>query len=203
MSNNKRINDTYSNKARAWNIVARSFYKLEEIDNKFNLFDSECRLVADIWCAPWSWLQYASKKFEDNRIKDWKIIWFDLKTVTLTLPHVTTYAQDITDKSAVESIFANHKIDSLDLIISDMAPDTIWMKDIDALRSVNLIEKTLRIYDRFLKEHGKFAIKIFMWPWFDDLVRDLKGIYWASSIIVFKPKACRKSSKETYIVKKK
>jgi 23S rRNA U2552 (ribose-2'-O)-methylase RlmE/FtsJ len=40
-----------------------------------------------------------------------------------------------------------------------------------------------------------------MWPWFDDLVKDLKARRWANRIRLFKPKSCRKASKETFIVK--
>jgi 23S rRNA U2552 (ribose-2'-O)-methylase RlmE/FtsJ len=63
------------------------------------------------------------------------------------------------------------------------------------------VMETIRIYETLLKKDGKFAIKVFMWPWFDDLVQYCRNIRWASSIKIFKPKACRKESKETYIVK--
>jgi len=83
-----------------------------------------------------------------------------------------------------------------------MAPDTIGMSDIDALRSVNLIEKTFWIYEKHLKPEGKFVIKIFMGPGFDEFVRLCKDIRGAKQIVVFKPKACRKASKETYVIKR-
>ncbi len=202
-SNNKWINDPYTNKARDKKLVARSYFKLEEIDKKFELFTTQTKTILDIWCAPWSWLQYCSQKVEELNVQDPSIIWFDLKRVTLNLPNVHPYEQDITDRDWVNAALAKHNVEQFDLIVSDMAPDTIWMKDIDALRSVWLIEKTLRIYEQFLVSGWKFAIKVFMWPWFEELVRELKDIYGNWSIQVFKPKSCRKSSKETYIVKKK
>lgn len=130
-------------------------------------------------------------------------MWFDLKRVMMTLPNTYAYEQDITDRDWVQTKLDDHNIESFDLIVSDMAPDTIGMKDIDALRSVWLIEKTLWIYEKYLVPDGKFAIKVFMWPGFEELVRDLKDMYGQWKIQVFKPKSCRKSSKETYIVKKK
>jgi 23S rRNA U2552 (ribose-2'-O)-methylase RlmE/FtsJ len=99
-------------------------------------------------------------------------------------------------------VFDELGITELDCIISDMAPDTMWRSDIDALRSVGLIEKTLWIYEEFLKEWWTFAIKIFMWPGFEELVRELKDIYGHSSIVTYKPKSCRKQSKETFIIKR-
>jgi len=202
---NKRRDDHYTLKAKAENILARSFYKLEEIDKKANLFTEDTKNVLDIWCSPGSRLQYVSKKLQTfpQDANDFpQVIWFDLKSSEVAMPYVYAYQQDITDTEWVETVLREHDIDTLDVIISDMAPDTIGNKEIDALRSIGLIEKTLWIYERFLKPDGKFVIKVFMWPWFDELVRWLKDKYGASHISVFKPKACRKASKETYILKR-
>lgn len=72
--------------------------------------------------------------------------------------------QDITQHAAVEKIFKQHKVSKFDLIQSDMAPNTMGLKDFDAMRSIGLLEQTLRIYKEFLKPDGKFVIKIFMGP---------------------------------------
>lgn len=202
----KRINNTYTNKARKEGYLARSIYKLEEIDQKFHFFDTGVKAVLDIGCAPWSRLQYVSKNLEakhKNRDKqnDPKIIWFDLKKVEIGMPFVHTYQQDITDHDAVRAILDAQEITHFDVILSDMAPDTMGTSDIDAMRSIGLIEKTLRLYEEFLAPNGVFAIKVFMGPWFDELVRDLKKQRWAGTVRLFKPKACRKESKETYIVR--
>lgn len=201
----KRRDDHYTQKAKAENILARSFYKLEEIDQKAKLFDEETETVLDIWCAPGSRLQYVSKKlqtFDRPADESPQVIWFDLKQSEVAMPYVYAYQQDITNVQAVEHILEEHHIDTVDVIISDMAPDTIWNKEIDALRSIGLIEKTLWMYERFLKPDGKFVIKVFMGPGFDELIRELKDQYGAGKISVFKPKACRKESKETYILKR-
>ena len=191
-----RNNDTHTRKARKEGFLARSVYKLEELDEKFRLFDETVNTVLDIWCAPGSWLQYVSSKLQNGQA-----IGLDIKEVKLNLPYVTTYQQDITDRTWVQNILEQHQIEKFDLIISDMAPDTIWTSDIDAIRSIGLIEKSLWLYEDHLKEWGKFAIKIFMWPWFEEFVRDCKEKRWGKNIRVFKPKSCRKKSKETYVVK--
>ena len=135
------------------------------------------------------------------QIKNPKIIWFDLKKVELNLPWVFTYEQDITDQDAVKSILKEHDIEQVDFIQSDMAPNTTGIKDLDAMRSVGLIEQTLRMYQTLLKPDGKFVIKIFMWPGFQEFVLQLKQIYGWSNIKVFKPKSCRRESKETFIIR--
>ena len=180
-SNNKWINDPYTNKARDKKLVARSYFKLEEIDKKFELFTSETKTILDIWCAPWSWLQYCSQKVEELWVKDPTIIWFDLKRVIITLPHTYPYQQDITDREWVSKALENHAIESLDLIVSDMAPDTIGMKDIDALRSVWLIEKNAsnlwKILSRLRKICHQSIYVTMIWrtcSWFERDVWKLK-----------------------------
>lgn len=199
MAKNMWVDDPYTNKARQEGYVARSVYKLEELDHKYHLFGPATTTVLDIWCAPGSWLQYVAKKLTWSHAQ---AIGFDLKPVEINLPHVSTYVQDITDREAVGRILAQEGIEQFDLILSDMAPDTGSQSDIDAMRSIALIHKTRWIYEKFLAPGGKFAIKIFMWPWFDQFVREMKDLYGASNIVVFKPKACRKWSKETYVVKR-
>ena len=197
MSN--RGNEHYTKKAKKEWYLARSAYKLMELDEKYHLL-GDIHTAIDIWCAPGSWLQYMASSIPQQ---EWvQIIWFDLKEVEIQLPWVTTYVQDISDVDGVGHILEQEQIQQVDLIVSDMAPDTIGMADIDAIRCIWLIEKTLWIYDTYLKDWGKFAIKVFMWPGFDELVSDLKTQYGASNIMTFKPKSCRPKSKETYIVKR-
>lgn len=112
-----------------------------------------------------------------------------------------TYQQDIQEQDKVKSILDDHQLTQVDVIISDMAPSTTGDKQTDALRSIALIESTMRMYKQLLKEDGKFVIKVFMGPGFDQLRDTCKQIFGPKAIKVYKPKACRKNSKETYIVK--
>jgi len=190
--------DFYFKKAKKEWYKARSVFKLEEIDKKFNLIKKRKKLnILDIWCATWSWLQYLSKV-------SWKwskLIWFDLKKTNLNLDKVFTYVQDATKLDEVEKILEEHKIDKFDIITSDMAPNTIWFKDIDGLRSMELIKSTLLIYEKYLSNNWKFVIKIFMGPGYDDFIKTLKQKYWWKNIKTFKPDSVRKISKEIYIIK--
>ena len=190
--------DHYFKKAKKEWFKARSIFKLEEIDNKFNLLDKKTIQVLDIWASPGSWLQYLAKEIKNtNR----KIIWIDLNPIDFNTFGVFAYEQDATDVEAVEKILESHHIKKLDLIVSDMAPNTIWVKDIDAIRSLGLIESTFPLYEKFLKEDGKFVIKIFMGPWFEEFLKKMKDIYGGKRIKTFKPQSVRKQSKEIYIIK--
>ena len=88
-----------------------------------------------------------------------------------------TYVQDITEQDKVNAIFTENGIEQVDFIQSDMAPNTIGDKETDAIRSIGLLEQTLRVYDKYLKPDGKFCTKIFMGPGFDEYVANLKKKY--------------------------
>jgi 23S rRNA (uridine2552-2'-O)-methyltransferase len=208
--------DHYFKKAKKKGLVARSAFKLEEIDEKYRIFDKNVTSVLDIWCAPGSWLQYAEEKLAfwvgsraskmhssqgDDQKDPYVVIGFDIKDVKLDLPYVYTYNQDIQDTAKVRDIIGEHGVRKFDVIISDMAPNTIGFRDIDAMRSIELLRMTLPLYENFLKTWWKAVIKIFMWPWFDEFISDFKKVVGSNNIKVFKPAACRKESKETYIVK--
>ena len=95
----------------------------------------------------------------------------------MQLPGMHTYVQDITEQDKVDAIFAENEIEQVDFIQSDMAPNTIGDKETDAIRSIGLLEQTLRVYDKYLKPDGKFCTKIFMGPGFDEYVANLKKKY--------------------------
>lgn len=193
--------DFYFKKAKKDWYKARSAFKLEEIQDKFSLISKTTKTVLDIWCAPGSWIQYTIWQLKKLGVKDYQVIGFDLKKVDLNLPGLKTYVQDVTEIEKVQTLLQNHQISAFDFIQSDVAPNTIGLKDIDAMRSIDLLEQTYRMYDQLLAPWGAFAIKIFMGPGFDEFVAKIKKRFWAKNIKLFKPQSCRANSKETYIIK--
>lgn len=196
-----RHQDHYFNKAKEQGYTARSAFKLEEIQNKFHLIDKNTKKVLDVGCAPGSWMQYTSKYLTDLWVKDFSILWFDIQQVKVRIPWATTYVQDIMDQEKLRELLVKHKMDQVDFIQSDMAPHTVGLQDIDAIRAFVLLEATLRLYTEILKPGGKFAIKVFMWPGFDEYIATMKKTFWWKNIKIFKPKSCRPESKEIYVIK--
>ena len=122
-------------------------------------------------------MQYTISLLQKMHVKDYQVFGFDLKKVEIQLPGMRTYVQDITEQDKVNVIFAGNGIQQVDFIQSDMAPNTIGDKETDAIRSIGLLEETLRVYDKYLKPDGKFCTKIFMGPGFDEYVANLKKKY--------------------------
>ncbi len=195
--------DYYFKKAKKDWYKARSAFKLEEIQTKFHLITKDTKTVIDIGCAPGSRIQYTAAQLQKLKVRNFKIVGFDLKPADIKIPEVHTFQQDVTDITAVNAIFTQLNIGekSVDFIQSDMAPNTIGDKDIDAMRSIALLEETLRIYEKYLKPDGKFATKIFMGPGFDEYLANMKKLFGGKNIKIFKPQSSRKESKETYIIK--
>lgn len=193
--------DFYFKKAKKEWYKARSAFKLEEIQEKFFLIRKTTKRVLDIGCAPGSWLQYTISQLKKLQVKDYQVLGFDLKPVDLHLPGLHTYVQDVTQVEEVKAILAEHQLSKFDFIQSDMAPNTIGLKDIDAMRAIDLLEQTYWLYDQLLDEKGSFVIKVFMGPGFDEFVAKMKKRFGGKNIKVFKPISCRSQSKETYVIK--
>ncbi len=194
--------DYYFKKAKNTWYKARSVFKLEEIDKKFNIFNKNVKTVLDIGCNPGSWTQYSHQILTKNWKKDFKIIGFDISVCNLNLENVHIYKQDITDFHKASENIKKTWIRTFDVIMSDMAPNTTGIKDIDTIKCIWLLESSLPIYEHFLAENWKFIIKIFMWPWFEEFLKNLKKTFWEKSIKTYKPSSTRKQSKEIYIIKK-
>lgn len=109
-------------------------------------------------------MQYTSNLLTKLGKKNFLIIGFDIKQVEISIPHTVTYKLDVTDQEAVKAKLAENTIQQVDFIQSDMAPNTIGTKDVDAMRAFTLLEQTLRMYETLLKPNGKFVTKVFMGP---------------------------------------
>ena len=81
-----------------------------------------------------------------------------------------------------------------------MAPATSGRKDVDALRSFELCNMALQVADDFLTANGNFICKIFQGNDFNSFQKNVKSRFKICKI--FKPKSCRKQSKEIYIIAK-
>ena len=75
-------NDHFAKKAKKEQYVARSVYKLMEIDQKYRVIRQGDQ-VLDLGASPGSWSQFASQKIGDNG----KLLGVDLKKVFLSRPH--------------------------------------------------------------------------------------------------------------------
>ncbi len=190
-----KVKDHYYKKAKSENYLARSVYKLEEIDKKHHLLKTG-QNVLDLGYYPGSWMQYSAKKVAPNG----KVVGVDIQEINQKL----FYLDNI--KLFQKSIFDIHRLDDLeattsfDVVLSDMAPSTTGIKSVDQTRSLDLVESTLALMPIVLKKQGHFVFKIFDGPDVQNFISTLKSSF--DKISQFKPKSTRSVSKEFFVIAK-
>lgn len=189
-------NDTWSRKAAKEGFRARSVYKLQELDERFHLLRSG-QTVLDIAAAPGSWLQYVSKRIGPKGLA----IGFDLTPIQPIAENVRTFQQDITKSEEVDALLTAEHLPPIDLVLSDIAPSTSGIRDVDQWRSIELNQAVLAIAQRWLKSGGACVLKVFRGADFDAFLRDVKAEW--SDVKMMSPRASRDRSREVYLVMRK
>ena len=186
-------NDKLSQKARKENYRARSVYKLMELDHKFRLIKPKTR-VLDLAAAPGSWSQYCSEKIGDTG----HVLGLDLQEIKYIAPNVTTAICDITYESRVGEQIKKLGWDKVDLILSDIAPSTTGIPNVDHGRSIELNTHIFELSKLFLKPKGNLVMKVFDGEDFTIFINMLKRYF--SHVDRYKAKSSRERSKEIYVI---
>lgn len=188
-------NDFYAKKAKKENFVARSVYKLNEIDEKYKLIKSG-DYVLDLGCSPGSWSQYCSLKIGYKGI----VVGIDITEMRITLENACFYVQDI-NTANFEELKQKSGVDKpFDLVISDMAPNTSGNKFTDQARSFDLCEMALQAAIKTLKKSGNFVCKFFDSQFFNEYRELLRANF--DKVEIVRPKSTRSESKEIFFVAK-
>jgi len=187
--------DHYFRKAKKEGYPARSVYKLQEIDERFHIFKPG-DLVLDLGCSPGSWLLYIEKVISS----DGKVVGIDLKPITV--PSSAIFLQKNIFELKIEQIQdilqKNNLPSKFDVIVSDLAPATSGVKDVDSDRSLELIKKAFSFIPPLLKKEGSFVCKAFESNDVHFLAKKVSSLF--RFFKIFKPRATRKRSRELYII---
>ncbi len=186
------LHDQYFKQAKAEGYLARSAYKLTELDERFKLIRKGSRIL-DLGCAPGSWLQVAAERVGESGV----VVGIDLKRVDAKLAsQVATLEGDI-EKTAPEALTALAG-GLFDLVLSDMAPNTSGHGD--DLVSARLCRRVLALLPGLLAPGRGLAMKILEGQEYPGVLRETKRLFRDAQ--GFKPKASREVSSEMYIVGK-
>ncbi len=189
---NEHLTDSYVKKAKKAGYRARSAYKLEEIDNKDKLLRPGLNVV-DLGAAPGGWCQYASTRLGKNS----RLVAVDLLPIE-AIDGVEIIQGDFTDRlirDRINQLFDNKTID---LVLSDMAPNISGIHSVDQARSIGLAESVLDWSRSVLAEDGVLLIKVFQGSGFDQFRQELLTQF--RSVAVRKPGASRSRSAEVYLL---
>jgi 23S rRNA (uridine2552-2'-O)-methyltransferase len=153
---NFKVKDHFFHKAKKDNFLARSVYKLEEIDERFKILGKGDQII-DLGYHPGSWIQYTSEKIG----KEGLIIGSDIKEINnklLNLSNVRLFQKDVFTIKDMAELGVS---DQFDVVLSDMAPNTTGIQSVDQIRSLNLVEMVFSLLPLFLKPGGNLVIKVF------------------------------------------
>ena len=186
----EHLDDHYVKLAQRDGYRARAAYKLLEINEKLQLIKKGMTVV-DLGSAPGSWSQVAGKLVGDNG----KLIASDILPMD-TLENVTFIQGDFREQEVFDRIMAEVAGKPVDVVLSDMAPNTSGFAAVDQPRMIYLCELAVDFAEQVLEEGGTLVIKVFQGEGSDELRKAIQQKF--SKVRSIKPAASRARSKEMY-----
>ncbi|MEO7278272.1 MAG: RlmE family RNA methyltransferase [Sphingomicrobium sp.] len=186
----RQLNDPYVARARAENYRSRAAFKLIELDERFGLLKG-VRAVIDLGIAPGGWSQVVRRKSPKARV-----VGIDL-LATDPIEGVEILELDFMDDSAPERL-RQALGGPADVVLSDMAANTVGHQQTDHLRTMGLVEAGLEFACDVLAPGGAFVAKVLAGGADNALVAQLKRNF--TTVKHAKPPASRKESSEWYVV---
>lgn len=186
----RQLNDPYVRKAKAEGYRSRAAYKLIELDERFGLLKG-ARRVVDLGVAPGGWTQVVRKQ-----VPQAAIVGIDLLP-TDPIEGATLLQMDFMDDAA-PALLSEALGGDADLVLSDMAANTVGHAQTDHLRTMGLVEAAALFAGDVLRPGGAFVAKVLAGGADHDLVAMLKRMF--TTVKHAKPPASRKDSSEWYVI---
>ena len=186
----RQLNDPYVRAAKAEGYRSRAAYKLAELDEKFGLLKG-ARAVVDLGCAPGGWVQFVLRRDPSARL-----VGIDLLP-TDPIEGAVLMERDFTGEDAADAILTALGR-APDLVLSDMAANTVGHQQTDHLRTMALVERAADFATATLSPGGAFVAKVLAGGTQGELLADLKRRF--ATVKHAKPPASRKGSSEWYVV---
>jgi len=186
----RQLNDPYVKRAKAENYRSRAAFKLIELDERFGLLKG-VKSVIDLGIAPGGWSQVVRRQAPQA-----KVVGIDLLP-TDPIDGVTILEMDFMDEVAPERL-REALGGPADLVLSDMAANTVGHPQTDHLRTMGLVEAGLEFATEVLRPGGAFVAKVLAGGADNNLVAEMKRHF--TTVKHAKPPASRKGSSEWYVI---
>jgi 23S rRNA (uridine2552-2'-O)-methyltransferase len=186
----RQLNDPYVRRAKAEDYRSRAAYKLLELDERFGMLKG-VKAVIDLGIAPGGWTQVVRRKAPQA-----SIVGIDLLP-TDPIEGAAILQMDFMDDAAPQQL-KQALGGTADLVLSDMAANTVGHQQTDHLRTMALVEAGLEFAREILRPGGAYVAKVLAGGADSQLVAELKRSF--SSVKHAKPPASRKDSSEWYVI---
>lgn len=190
----EHVTDPYVRKAQAEGMRSRAAYKLQQLAERDHLLKPGM-VVVDLGCAPGGWAQVAGRVVGPEG----RVVGVDLLEM-LPVPGVRFVQGDFGDDAVLAEVEKWLESRSVDLVLSDMAPNMSGVASVDQARSIGLAELALDFAVNHLKPQGNFLVKVFQGSGFEQLVAEIRRRF--VQVMIRKPEASRSRSNEVYLVAK-
>ena len=186
----RQLNDPYVREAQRLGYKSRAAFKLLELDEQLHLIKPGT-IAVDLGAAPGGWCQVLNEKGAKH------IVAIDLIEIT-DVPDIHFIQMDFTDDTAPDTLIEMLDGQKPNLVLSDMAPNTVGHPKTDHLRTMALVEMAWDFALNTLDNGGHFVCKVFQGGTGKELLEQIKPHF--ETVKHVKPKASRKESPETYLV---
>lgn len=186
----RQLNDPYVRRAKAENYRSRAAFKLIELDERFGLLKG-ANAVVDLGIAPGGWSQVVRRKVPQG-----KVVGIDLLP-TDPIDGVAILQMDFMDETAPDRL-KEALGGGADLVLSDMAANTVGHQQTDHLRTMALVEAGLLFATEVLRPGGAYVAKVLAGGADNQLVAEMKRHF--TAVKHAKPPASRKDSSEWYVI---
>lgn len=186
----EHFNDPYVKRAQSEGWRSRAVFKLEELIDRDHLLKPGM-VIVDLGAAPGGWSQIARERLGEKG----RVVALDILPMQ-GIGGVEFIHGDFREDSVLKQLENLLDGATVDLVLSDMAPNMSGMTAVDQPRSMHLVELAEEFAAAHLRVGGAFLTKVFQGEGFDDFVRRLRGAY--ERVSIRKPKASRARSPEVY-----
>jgi len=190
----RHINDPWVKRATSQGYRSRSVFKFKEIDEQDKLLKANM-VVVDLGSAPGGWSQYIARKLKDKAT----IIAIDLLAMK-PIDNVHFIQGDFQDEAVLQELDKILDGRSIDLVISDMAPNITGVRSSDEALFESLLDSVLYFCELRLKANSHLLVKLFEGSAAHYFRREVKSKYKRG--VVRKPQASRPKSREYYFLAK-
>ena len=188
----EHFDDHYVQKAQKMGLRSRAVFKLEAIQEKDRLIKPGMTVV-DLGAAPGGWSQLSA----DLVGAKGQVIACDILEMD-PLAGVDFLQGDFREEAVLEALLNRIGGNTVDIVLSDMAPNMSGNPSVDQARSMYLCELALDMCHSVLKPNGAFVIKVFQGEGFVEFMNALKQSF--TTIKTRKPDSSRSRSREVYLV---
>lgn len=197
---NDHVNDPYVKLAKKEGYRARAAYKLKEIDESLGLLKPGM-VVVDLGSSPGAWSQYLRQRMapDGSALGQLDGMLFALDILPMEPIEGVSFLQgDFREQEIFDKLVDQIGNKSVDVVVSDMAPNLSGIPEVDAARMLNLIELAVEFCQLHLKKEGSLVVKVFHGTGYDQIVKLFKNSF--KLVKPFKPKASRPRSSENFMI---